>query len=146
MLRVGGVDLNVDKLLEINLKPDSFYRKGEYRTKKTNHSSSGARYLVSNADFDSFEEQKKDAIRFLRDNASSIREIMSIPGHEGAELDFGINRRDVLVQSDFFPAELAKLAGELGIGITLSVYPEPEEENMEGKPEKHPPARRGATD
>ncbi len=43
-------------------------------------------------------------------------------------------------------AELAKLAGELGIGITLSVYPEPEEENMEGKPEKHPPARRGATD
>ncbi len=129
MFRISGTDLNIDKLLEINLKPDSLYRKGEYRTKKSINLSSGARYLVSNADFDNFEDQKKDAIRFLRNNATPIREIMSIPGHESAELDFGINRRDVLVQSDFFPAELAKLAGEFGIGITLSVYPESKEEN-----------------
>ena len=76
MLRVDGTNLNIDKLLEIDLKPDSFYKKGEYRTKKSNHTSSGARYLVSNADFSNFEDQKKDAIRFLRDNANSIKEIM----------------------------------------------------------------------
>ena len=129
MLRIGGVDLDVDKLLGINLKPNSIYRKGEPRTPKSKsiNLTSGARYVASNADFDNFEEQKKDAISFLRDNASPIREIMSIPGHEGAELDFGINRRDVLVQSDSLPAELAKLAGELGIDIMLSLYPEPEE-------------------
>jgi hypothetical protein len=127
MLRIDGTNLNIDRLLEIDLKPDSFYKKGEYRTKKSNHTSSGARYLVSNADFSNFEDQKKDAIRFLRDNANSIKMIMSIPDLEGAGLDFGINKRDVLVQSDSFPAELAKLAGELGIDIELSQYPESEE-------------------
>ena len=129
VLRIDGTNLNIDKLLEIDLKPDSFYKKGEYRTKKSNHTSSGTRYLVSNADFSNFEDQKKDAIRFLRDNANSIKMIMSIPELEGAELDFGINRRDVLVQSDSIPAELAKLAGELGVDIMLSLYPEPEEKN-----------------
>ena len=139
MLRVGSAVLDIDKLLKINLKPDSSYRKGEYRTKKSTHLSSGARYLVSNADFDNFEEQKRDAISFLRNNANSIREIISISGIDNAELNFGIDRRDVPVQSDFFPAELLRLTGELGIGIMLSQYPIPEEEeekNKKGEQEK----------
>ena len=135
MLRVGWINLNVDKLLEIDLKPDSFYKKGEYRTKKSTHMRSGARYLVSSADFSNFEDQKKDAIRFLSDNANLIKMIMSIPELEGAELDFGIRSRDVLVQSDSFPAELAKLAGGLGIDIMLSLYPEPEEKKESGSPD-----------
>ena len=133
MLRVGGVDLNVDRLLEFDLKPDSMYRKGEPQSpkskSKSTHPTSGVRYVVSNADFDQFEEQKKDAINFMRDNACSIREIMSAAGVDGAELDFGIDKRDVFVQCDSFPAELVRLAGELGLDIMLSQYPTPEEKS-----------------
>lgn len=42
-------------------------------------------------------------------------------------LDFGyylrLDGQRVLVQCDFLPSELLKLAGELGIGIELSLYP-----------------------
>ena len=37
-------------------------------------------------------------------------------------LDFGISKRDVAAQYDYFPPELLKRAGELGMGIELSQY------------------------
>ncbi len=37
-------------------------------------------------------------------------------GHEDACLDFAIEQRDVAIQCDFFPPELIKLAGALGLG------------------------------
>ena len=44
-----------------------------------------------------------------------------------ALLDFGINLRidneKVHLQSDRFPSELLKLAGEIGLDIELSIYP-----------------------
>jgi hypothetical protein len=42
---------------------------------------------------------------------------------DGVSLDFGIVRRDVVVQSDDFPATLLALMGELGVSLMVSSYP-----------------------
>ena len=49
---------------------------------------------------------------------------MATTGVEGAELDFGIERRDVAVQCDTLPAPLICFAGALGLAIAMSLYPE----------------------
>ena len=84
---------------------------------------SGAHYCVSEAEFNEFEKQKKDAIKYLNENEEKIESIQKLAGIESVFLDFGIEQRDVFVQSDFFPPELIRLAGKLGLGIELSQYP-----------------------
>jgi hypothetical protein len=134
MLRVAGKDLNLRDLLEISLKPDSTWEKGSRKSKNTKNASSGARYVVSEAEFDQFEQQKLDAIKFMKRNKDRIQEIMNLHGIDGADLDFGIYRRDVPVQCDNFPPHLVKLAGNLGLGIELSQYPSIEGNEEESEP------------
>ena len=43
-------------------------------------------------------------------------------------LDFGIERRDVAVQSDNLSSDLVRLAGSLGLAIELSQYPASDKE------------------
>ena len=38
-------------------------------------------------------------------------------------VDLRIDRKKVMAQCDYFPPELVSLAGALGFGIELSVYP-----------------------
>jgi hypothetical protein len=102
------------------------------------HSESGARFLVSDADFDEFDIQKSEAIAFLRDHADVLRRIMAHPGVEDGYLDFGIARKEnVFSQCDFLPAELLKAAGDLGLGIEISHYPVRDDE--EGEEEETTP-------
>lgn len=54
---------------------------------------------------------------------------MSFDGVDGAYLDFGIEWRNVAVQCDFFPADLVKLAREIGLGLELSQSPPQDEED-----------------
>ena len=63
ILRIIVNDIDIDEILSIPLKTDSFWRKGESRFSKNptgkKHKHSGAGYLVSNAEFEEFEQQKK---------------------------------------------------------------------------------------
>ena len=132
VLRIIGKDLSINDLLDIKLETDSFWRKGEPRfsTKPEGEKriDSGATYLVSDAEFEEFDIQTKEAIEYLNKNKKQIKSIMSLSGIDGSSLDFGIVWRDVAVQCDYFPPELIKIAGELGLGIELSQYPSSEEE------------------
>lgn len=83
---------------------------------------------VSDADFDNFKVQIEDAISFLRTNGTDVKLLMREPGASG-ELDFGIKWRDVASQVDTLPSTLVRLAGELGLDISLSHYPTSEESN-----------------
>jgi hypothetical protein len=58
----------------------------------------------------------------LLDHADEVRRLRKFPGVEAVTLDFGIWRRDVVVQCDHFSEELVRLAGELGVGLELSAY------------------------
>lgn len=77
---------------------------------------------VSECDFGDLRGQILDAIRFLNQHSTSLQKFRDA----SPSLDFGIWRRDVAVQTDSFPAELLALAGGLGIGIDLSLYPKTE--------------------
>jgi hypothetical protein len=128
MLRIGGRELDLDGLLSrCKLPPTSVFRKGEPVVKLQPegrvHEESGANFTVSDGGFDEFEQQKEDAMQFLTEHQSSLEQMMAYQGVDRANLDFGIRWRDVLVQGDYFPPELLKLAGEIGLGIELSQYP-----------------------
>lgn len=126
VLRIFGPDLNIDTLLkQLPFEPDHMFRKGEigFGKKKRVCDYSGMNIGVSDADMDEFELQIKDAIGFLKDNEILLAEVMGFPGVAGAELDFGIEWRDVAAQGDYLPPELVKLAGGLGIGVMISHYP-----------------------
>jgi hypothetical protein len=84
---------------------------------------SGVHISVSSAEFENFQQQISDAIDFLKHNGEQIKRLREFSGVDGVTLDFGIARRDVLVQYDRFPAELIQLAGSLGLDIELSQYP-----------------------
>lgn len=53
----------------------------------------------------------------------------SYPGVEEMCLDFAIRRRDIVAQSDLFPAELLWQAGALDIDLVVTHYAIAEEES-----------------
>ena len=82
---------------------------------------------TSKADFDNLKKQIADTIRYLKRNKDKLTHIALTKGIDDAVLDFGIDLRidnkKVGCQSDKFPSELLKLAGDLGIDIEFSIYP-----------------------
>jgi hypothetical protein len=79
-----------------------------------------------------FEQQTRDAASFLKRHRGDLERLKRVNTVEAVYLDFGhecrLDNSSVCVQSDFLPTELLFLAGALGIGICLSLYPRPEHE------------------
>ena len=129
VLRAYGEHFDVDAFLGgCTLPICAIKRRGEpvFRNRQPHgrtHEKSGVHISASDADFNDFPLQVEESIQFLRDEAEQIRRLVAWPGVDGGTLDFGIERRDVLVQCDCLPPELVRLAGELGLGIELSQYP-----------------------
>ena len=128
-LRAGGKYFDVDSFLsKSKLRPAAIFRRGEPRashnpkSKKLAHS--GINVGVSNASFENFTRQIRDAIQFLIKNKTEIQKLTRYKGVEGVELDFATAReRDTFLQEYIFPAELIALACKLGLEIRLSAYP-----------------------
>lgn len=126
VLRVTGVDLDPSLVLDgTTLQPYDRYRAGDLQTvgsrKGQPWEHGGFKLLVSDAD--DLKEEIRDATDFLRRNFDSLRIVMSAKTVESARLDFGYFRRPVVAQFDYLPPGLLRLAGDLGIGIELSLYP-----------------------
>lgn len=121
ILRISGKNLNIYELLDIGLEPDNYWVKGDPSGKK--HLKTGVNYCVSDADFNEFELQKKDAFKYLQNNKKEIKAIHNLAGCENGHLDFGIEQRDEAVQCNTFSPKLIKLIGELDLGIEVSLYP-----------------------
>jgi hypothetical protein len=97
----------------------------------------GFQSVVSKKPFDDLPGQIRDAIRFLRRHKADLTRLRDEFKVREMRLDFPIHLRmgyqDIVVQRDYFTATLLHLAGELGIGIALTIYPPP-------RPEKKPKA------
>jgi hypothetical protein len=134
-LRAYGDEFDVDAFLNgCTLPVCAVKRRGEpvFPSTQPNgrrHERSGVNVTVSDADFEDFERQVAESIVFLQANAEQVRRLCAWPRVDGVELDFGIERRDVIAQSDEFPAALVRLAGLHGIGPALSQYPVSDEEH-----------------
>ena len=126
VLRIWGVDLDPDRLVRATgLVAYRIDRKGEAgltkscgpRTKSAVHAD------VSSAEFEDLPGQIADAIAFLRANHSKIQAAVAFPGVDAAALDFAVRHLDVAIDSKYLGPEILSLAGGLGLGIELSIYP-----------------------
>lgn len=127
VLHFSGEVVELEQLMVIcPVEPCTVFRKGEPRSSRPNSRLcriSGLNIEVSNADFEEFEAQQKDAIAFLRMHHSQIKAMRQVSGVSRACLDFGIAMRNVVSQSDQFDAELISLLGPLNVALVLSQYP-----------------------
>lgn len=142
VLRAYGTDFDPDRFCsESGLRPCKLYRRGEPQLPRTKpegrkKEQSGINIVVSDADFHEFPRQVEETLAFLEAHKDELSRLRSFPGIEVMTVDFGIERRDVIVQCDYLPPPLIRLAGELGIGIEISQYPTG---NQEGSDRPHDP-------
>ena len=130
VLRAHGESFDVDLFLaDSSLEPDSVYqrgpRSGAGAADKDNGSprrASGFNLTVSHADFSDLETQIKEAILFLDEYEDELRRLGSFDGVEGISIDFGVQRRDVVAQTDVLPSDLLWRAGALDIWIAITHY------------------------
>lgn len=129
VLRVSGLAFDPDRFcVGSDLRPCKIYRRGEpvfpaSQPEGRRNDSSGMNVIVSEAGFAELPLQIEEATAFLEAHREELARLRDFPGVEAMTLDFGIARRDVVVQCDYLPPELLRAAGELGIGIELSQYP-----------------------
>ena len=132
ILRVAGKQLDVDRHLAVSgLTADKVFRAGEPRWMSQpdgkRNEMSGFTVEVSRGSSSCLDEQANDAIGFLRQHEAALARLRAAPGVEDMRLDFRvdlrIDRQNVMAQFDYFPPELVSLAGALGLGLEISIYP-----------------------
>ena len=125
VLRATGDGFQAEKFLETStLSPCNVFRKGERKSGDRVWDTSGITVVVSDAPGDEPGRQVREAVSFLSAHREELARLGAFDGLAEMGLDFGLNRKDGFVQSICFPAELVALAGELHIGIEVSVYGE----------------------
>jgi hypothetical protein len=121
----------VSVLATMSLCPYVVFRKGDPRfpdnpKSQQRHQTGGFKCDVSTAD-GVLRDEVQDAIAFLKRHHRDLARLKSIPEIESMTLDIGhylrIDGEACMVQCDSLPPELLRLAGDLGIGIELSLYP-----------------------
>jgi hypothetical protein len=106
-LRITGENLDVDSLLaEIDLKPWRVWRKGECRKigrrEGECYSFSGVSFYASDAPLDDVDTQFVAATDYITENREAFEKIKMFPGIGEITLDFGIELRKILINSDYF--------------------------------------------
>ncbi len=132
VLRAYGEEFDVDQYINnSSLRAYSICRRGERRfptsTGNTDcHEYSGLKITVSEKEWDDLLGQIGDAELFLNANSTALDQLVAYPKVEQVLLDFPLDLRidgkTIAGQSDFLPPLLLKLAGNLGVGIELSLY------------------------
>jgi len=80
---------------------------------------------ISDADFNSLNEQIEDVISYLQKHHHKLIHILAEKDIQYASLNFGINfDPGKWTFSTYLPANLVALAGNLGLGIEISNYNE----------------------
>ena len=127
VLRIGGKHLDPDALVRnLTVPVYRIDRKGEPRhpSSRGMFEASAVHLDVSDAAFADLQAQVADAIAFLTANAGPLGAAIRFPGVDYATLDFAVELQDVAIDSKHLPPDLLRRAGELGIGIELSIYPQ----------------------
>ena len=132
VLRVSGKHFDPVKFLgSSTLKPYSVFRAGEPRfASQSNdeiHAVSGFKVDVSRRSRDNLSGQVVDAIRFLVKHERTLLKLREIAEVDDVRLDFPVNllidRQNVFTQYEYFPPKLIALAGAVGCGLEISIYP-----------------------
>jgi hypothetical protein len=124
--RATGDSFDVDAFLaSSSLVPDNVFHRGEpcQVNRERNRPFTGfAVQLTEN--FGRLCAQTAEVTMFLREHELELSRLSRYPGVTDIRLDFGYERDpEAAVQCDYLPPDLVALAGSLGIGIELSLYP-----------------------
>jgi hypothetical protein len=126
VLRAIGESFDVDAFLSESAFPRAkpFHRgePGSGEAGANQLAMSGFNLPVSDAGLDDLDRQIEDATRFLREHEDELRRLSSFDGLEEVCLDFGIRRRNVVAQTDVFPADLLWQTGALDIDLVVTHY------------------------
>lgn len=139
VLHVKGKDFDPGVLAESSqLKPYRVRRIGEARNPLEPDgpawTTSGFSVAVSDAAWSDFSQQARDACAFLDCHRGELQHLKSLGTIEDMRLDFPVYLRmgnGVFTQCEFFPPELVERAGALGIGLEISLYFPPDEDQQE---------------
>jgi hypothetical protein len=104
------------------------FDKGEIAEKRSGRTYThyGFKCGVSDREWDDLPGQVQDAIAFLREHEGALRFLLANHPVDDIRLDFPHTVRlseEIAVQCDYFPPELIRLAGVLGIGLELTLFP-----------------------
>jgi hypothetical protein len=132
VLRVTGKRFDADlHLAQSGLTAHKVFRAGEPRFQSSpegkRNEVSGFTVDVSRRSWADLPGQVIDAIAFLKEHEHAIAKLRAAPGVDEIRLDFAIDlridRQKIMAQFDYFPPELVSLAGALGLGLEMSIYP-----------------------
>lgn len=123
VLRASGPQFDPESFLrESTLRPCNVFLRGNRRSESSVWETSGITVPTSEAEMDDFGKQVEESIDFLRSNREELLRLKTFEGVEDLRLDFGVSRRKTIGQYQFLPSELVTLAGELGLGLEISIY------------------------
>jgi hypothetical protein len=128
VLRASGANFDVDEFLKISsLDALTAFHRGavQFPTSSVTRRSdySGMKVSVSAREFTDLNGQVDDAVGFLKENDHELRRLRDFPGLERMDLEFPVEDRDLVFQSDAFPYQLLSLLGDLRIGLIVSRHP-----------------------
>jgi hypothetical protein len=129
ILRASGTNFEVDEFLKTSsLDAVSVFHRGDKQSgspaaTQRRAGQSGVVFSVSTREFSDLRSQIHDAIEFLLENDEELKRLRHFPGLERMEMDFPVEDRDVVFQSDGFPPSLLSLLGNLAIGLVISRHP-----------------------
>jgi hypothetical protein len=130
-LSARGKDFDVETFLartRLPFKDAHFWiRKTPIYNTKRRHHDSGFSEWVSRDKWDNLRSAVAEVLKFLKVNRKELLKLKHTKGVKDLMLDFAFDSRlgtkNVAMQGEYLPAELLRLAGELDIGIGLSIYP-----------------------
>lgn len=108
-------------------KAHCWIRGTQFFTSKRRYLDSGFSEWVSHDRWDNLRAALRDVLKYLRKHRAELLKLKRTKGVESIDLDFGFNSRvgtkNVAVQGEYLSPDLLMLAGELNMGIALSIYP-----------------------
>ena len=137
ILRASGSEFDVDSFVkESSLTINTIYRVGDpvrptVDPEGRKLGSSGLSVVVSEIDFDDYEQQLEEAFFFMRDNLEELIRLSGFPGLQSLSIDFGANIYPPGWCTFRFPNPLLRMAGQAKVDLELSVYPTETDDNSE---------------
>ena len=122
-----GQDFDVDAFLVASpwREVAEVFHRGEPTKSRARpvHESSSFQFGISDSDEDELETQIRESSEFLHEERAEIERLASFPGVESLEFRIGLFWwEDTLCQFHSLPPEFMRLAGELGVSVTLCIY------------------------
>ena len=131
VLRVSGDFDPAEVLASLKLKASHAFKAGEPRfaskPEGRKNAYSGFTVNVSDADW-TLHELAADAQAFIEQFETDLVALGSMAVVVDVRLDFPVDQRNVVVQSEYFPPALVRAAGRAGIGLEITFYPGSDDE------------------